>query len=241
MANPYFVPLTVFASENVRSFSKSIKRVEKSGHSRMAFVSREFDEIQQILARDSLFENEEETAESATRYFEVPSGWPSDIDPEDYMEVPPSPAPQPSSSWTGLLSVKNQVTRVAKLAPVAMKDIERLIDETRLKRFNDQETADALSHLRDLHSALGDLLHAADAGAPLQSAFRLVHKHKAAFIQSLKQGAKVAIAAPALTLGVVHILSTISGVVADSQLIGTVYAAMVGGDALRQMGWKRRK
>jgi hypothetical protein len=176
-----------------------------------------------------------------TRYYEVPLGWPSDIPPDDELEIPPpTSGSTPASSWTGRSSISEQVRTVTALAPLAMRDIDMLIDTTREKRFNDGATADAIDRLRDLHSALGDLLKSVEANAPLDSALTLLRRHRDEFLECLKQGAKVAIAAPALTLGVVHILSKISGIPADSQLLATVYAAMVGGDALRQMGWRSR-
>ncbi|HEX7820256.1 MAG TPA: hypothetical protein VF463_06515 [Sphingobium sp.] len=56
-----------------------------------------------------------------------------------------------ASSWTGRRTVREQVTIVRGLAPLALGELEALADLIESRRFNDPITADAVQCLRDMH------------------------------------------------------------------------------------------
>lgn len=75
------------------------------------------------------------------------------------------------SAWTGRPSPGEQAEIVQALAPAALTVVQRLIDNEMRLRGNggpvDDDREQALSHLRALHEALGELIRLARAEQPL--------------------------------------------------------------------------
>lgn len=73
-----------------------------------------------------------------------------------------------SSAWTGIESPSERLRTVRKLLPLAQAAVEGLIASLSDTGGNGapllDEREEAVSHLRQLHAVLGDLLAAADAG-----------------------------------------------------------------------------
>jgi hypothetical protein len=119
--------------------------------------------------------------------------------------------PADSSKWTGRVSVREQALFVRALAPTAILAVERLIgDEMRLRDNGgpvDDHREDALTHLRALHAALGELIELAREERPLDG---MLGK-----LQALRQSAKVTIAKAAATTPV-----TASALVAFASVVG---------------------
>lgn len=90
---------------------------------------------------------------------------------------------------------------------MVLQDIEMLADLVEEHRFNDQITADAVACLRELHAQLGELIAAVDQGSLTKALVAAVEASRTRFVTLLRDGAKVTTVAPAMTLGVVHILS----------------------------------
>src|SRR3546814_13858777 len=49
-------------------------------------------------------------------------------------------------------------------------------------------------------------------------------------------GAKLMVVAPAMTLGIMHLLSWLSGVPVDSTMVSSVFGTIVAADALKSLG-----
>jgi hypothetical protein len=157
--------------------------------------------------------------------------------PPSAKPIPSPVEPIPASSWTGRRTIREQAIVVRNLVPLAVAEINLLADLVEAKRFNDPVTADAVKCLRELHTQLGELLAAVDNGGSLmKSAVAAIEKNRLKLIGYLQEGAKVAIVAPVLSLGVVHILSALSGVPIDSTMVSTVFGSVVGLEALKSVG-----
>jgi hypothetical protein len=151
---------------------------------------------------------------------------------------PPWPGRPPAvsaSAWTGRRSLREQVAVVRALVPMALQDIGMLADLVEDRRFNDQVTADAIACLRDLHVQLGELIGAADRSSLTQALVAAVEANRKRFVTLLRDGAKVTAVAPAMTLGVVHILSWLTGVPADSTMVAGVYGSLLTADVLKSV------
>lgn len=143
-----------------------------------------------------------------------------------------------ASSWTGVRTIREQVAIVRGLAPTALSEIDALANLIESKRFNDPITADAVQCLRELHQQLGDLIDAIDRGAMTRSAVEAIDANRQKLTHYIKEGAKLAMVAPAMTFGIMHILGWLSGVPIDSALVSTIYGSIVGADALKAMNKK---
>jgi hypothetical protein len=137
-----------------------------------------------------------------------------------------------ASAWTGRRSLREQFAVVRGLVPIAAKDIETLADMVEARRFNDQVTADAVACLRELHAQLGELIAAVDRGSLTKALMAAVEANRTRFVTLLRDGAKVTAVAPAMTLGVVHILSWLTGVPTDSTMVAGVYGSLLAADVL---------
>lgn len=82
--------------------------------------------------------------------------------------TPRMPDTYDASAWTGVQSSAQQAAAIKTLIPVAQAAVEQLIRHLEQPSHNGgpplDEIADAISQLRSLHSALGELLTAADEG-----------------------------------------------------------------------------
>ena len=143
-----------------------------------------------------------------------------------------------ASSWTGRRTIREQVTIVRGVAPVALRELDELASIVESKRFNDPITADAVECLRELHGQLGELIAAIDRGSLTRQAVEAIEINRKKLAHYIKEGAKLTVVAPAMTFGVMHILAWITGVPIDSTLVSTVFGAIVGADALKSFNKK---
>ena len=143
-----------------------------------------------------------------------------------------------ASSWTGIRTIREQVAIVRGLAPVALGEIESLADLVESKRFNDPITAEAVQCLRELHRQLGELIDAIDRGNLTRTAVEAIEANRRKLIHYIKEGAKLTMVAPTMTFGIVHLLAWLSGVAIDSTMVSTIYASVVGADALNAISKK---
>jgi hypothetical protein len=116
-----------------------------------------------------------------------------------------------SSSWTGRMSVREQAMVVRALGPSAMLAVERLIDDE-VGLFDnggpvDSVSEEAVSHLRLLHQALGELIELAEREAPLDGVLGK--------LKSVRQSAKVTLGKAAAATPV-----TASALVAFASVVG---------------------
>ncbi|WCP71534.1 hypothetical protein [Sphingomonas hankookensis] len=90
------------------------------------------------------------------------------------IEAAADPRTTDSSAWTGAISPAERTIAVKTLLPVAIAAVDQLIDTLETPGHNGgpprDETVEAIANLRALHTALGELLTAADEGR-LQEAF----------------------------------------------------------------------
>jgi len=153
---------------------------------------------------------------------------------------PPRPGERPTtvkaSDWTGRRSFREQVGVVRELAPLALREIEVLADLVEKERFNDPVTVDAIACLRELHAQLGALIADVDRGGLTKAAVAALEANRQKLVGLMREGAKVTVVAPAMTLGVMHMLSWMSGVASDSTMVAGIYAAILGADVLKSIG-----
>jgi len=113
----------------------------------------------------------------------------------DRVDEPQSIRP---SAWTGRLSSCEQAQIVQALAPAALTVVERLIDNEMRLRGNggpvDDDREQALSHLRALHQALGELIRLAKAEHPLTEVLGT--------LQRIRHSAKVSVSKAIATVPV---------------------------------------
>ena len=57
-------------------------------------------------------------------------------------------------------------------------------------------------------------------------------------VHYVKEGAKLALVAPTMTFGIMHLLSWLTGVEVDSTLVSSVFGTIVAADALKSIGKK---
>jgi hypothetical protein len=143
-----------------------------------------------------------------------------------------------ASSWTGRRTIREQVAIVRGLAPVALSEIDELASLVESKRFNDPITADAVQCLRELHQQLGELISAIDRGNMTREAIEAIEANRKKLTHYMKEGAKLAMVAPTMTFGIMHILAWFTGVPIDSTLVSTVFGSIVGADALKSFNKK---
>lgn len=140
-----------------------------------------------------------------------------------------------SSAWTGRRTIGEQVHVIRGIVPLASAELAALAEMVEQKRYNDPVTADAVACLRELHAQIGELLEAVDRGDWKKAAVVAIENNRRRLVGLLGQGAKIAIVAPAMTVGVIHLLALLTGVGIDTQLVGTVYASLLGADTLKAL------
>jgi hypothetical protein len=143
-----------------------------------------------------------------------------------------------ASSWTGRRTIREQVAIVRGVAPLALSEIDQLASIVESKRFNDPVTAEAVQCLRELHGQLGELIAAIDRGSMTRQAVEAIEANRQKLAHYVREGAKLAVVAPTMTFGVIHILAWITGVPVDSTLVSAVFGAIVGADALKAFNKK---
>lgn len=104
-----------------------------------------------------------------------------------------------ASSWTGRRTLREQVTIVREVGPVALRELDALANAIEEKRFNDPTTAQAVQCLRELHRQLGELLDAVDRGALTRGAVEAMERNRARLVVLATEGAKLAVVAPAMS------------------------------------------
>jgi hypothetical protein len=143
-----------------------------------------------------------------------------------------------ASAWTGRRTLREQVAVVRGLAPIALAEVDALATLIEERRFNDPITADAVATLRELHRQIGELLEAVDRGNLTRDAVEAIERNRQRLVSLTVEGAKLAVVAPAMTFGIMHLLAWLSGVPVDSTLASAVYGTIVGADALKSLGKK---
>lgn len=137
-----------------------------------------------------------------------------------------------ASEWTGIRTVPEQVEIVRQLGPLAQQELLTLAETIENARLNEPINFDAVQCLRELHGQLGELIAAVDRSRNpeiLRKAVEAIEINRRKFIQfAEEEGARFVIIAPAMTYGVVNILSWLTGVPVDTNLIGRIYTAIVG-------------
>lgn len=143
-----------------------------------------------------------------------------------------------ASAWTGRRTLREQVVIVRELAPLALREIDELANLIEIRRFNDPITADAIQCLRELHAQLGELIDVVDRGSLTRDAVETIERNRQKLVHLVKEGAKLALVAPAMTFGIMHLLSWLTGVQVDSTLVSSVFGTVVAADALKSLGKK---
>lgn len=71
-----------------------------------------------------------------------------------------------------------------------------------------------------------------------RQAVEAIEKNRQRLTNYMAEGAKLAVVAPTMTFGVMHILAWITGVPIDSTMVSTVFGTIVGADALKSFNKK---
>jgi hypothetical protein len=143
-----------------------------------------------------------------------------------------------ASAWTGRRTLREQVVLVRELAPMAVREIDDLANLIERQRFNDPITGDAIQCLRELHAQLGELIDAVDGGSLTREAVEAIERNRKRLLHLVTEGAKLTLVAPAMTFGIMHLLSWLTGVEVDSTLVSSVFGTVVAADALKSLGKK---
>jgi hypothetical protein len=119
----------------------------------------------------------ESGTDDGPKFVEVPPGWPSDIPPDEYLSAQDSigvsdeveaEIVRPAARWTGIASRTARLVELRGQLDVAQAAVDFLIDELADADGNGgpllDEHIEALEALRNLHHALGQLIHAVDRG-----------------------------------------------------------------------------
>ena len=143
-----------------------------------------------------------------------------------------------ASAWTGRRTLREQIAIVRGLAPMALSEIDELANLIDSRRPNDPITADAIQCLRDLHTQLGELIDAVERGNLTRGAVERIERNREKLLHLIKEGAKLTVVAPAMTFGIMHLLSWLTGVQVDSTLVSSVFGTVVAADVLKSLGNK---
>lgn len=147
-----------------------------------------------------------------------------------------------TSDWTGRRSVTEQIEIVRQLGPIAQQELSTLAAVIENARLNEPINADAIQCLRELHSQLGELITAVDRTRNpeiLRKVVEAIEVNRRKFVQiAQEEGAGFVVVAPTMTFGVVHVLSWLTGVPVDNNLIGRVYGAIVGARVAKALNKK---
>lgn len=153
-----------------------------------------------------------------------------------------------SSGWTGTRTIQEQCSLVRQLVPAALDGLRVLINEQERRLHNQPPEAlsdGGIEALRDLHSALAELLRLAEQEAPLDAAMSRVRWGvRRAFVVMRDTGELLAGGVPALAA------STITGwgtfalcrlvIGLEGEASATLGAAAVGATVM-EAGKQRRK
>jgi hypothetical protein len=132
-----------------------------------------------------------------------------------------------TSGWTGRTNIREHAFLVQALGPAALLAVERLIRDEEQMRDNggpvDEDREAALSHLRALHEALGDLIALVAAQRPLDAALSR--------LQAIRQSAKVTVGKAAAAVPVTAAaLTAFAGVVGIADFfVGNVVVSLAAG------------
>ena len=137
-----------------------------------------------------------------------------------------------SSRWTGRRSQAEQIAIVEKFAPMAIVGVQELISAVEQKRFNDPETQEALFALKELHSALGDLIHGAERGDIANAIWHRVEENKEKLARAASNGARVMLVAPIVAIGTANVLSYLSGFPITSEMVTALCGSSLIANAL---------
>jgi hypothetical protein len=119
-----------------------------------------------------------------------------------------------------------------------LREIDALTSLVESERFNDPVTADAIQCLRELHKQLGDLISAPDHNGMTRQAKERIEEKRQQIAHYVKEGTNLAVVAPAMTFGIMHILAWLTGVPIDSTLVSSVFGTIVGADTPKSFNKK---
>lgn len=140
-----------------------------------------------------------------------------------------------SSSWTGRQSLDEQLAVIRAYAPVAAVGAAELIEAIGAARLNDPSAEATLRALKDLHSALGDLITRADAGFArhgLHFAWEAFERKKGRLIDAIEGGAQAILVAPTVAFGTATVLSLMSGEPITGEMLAILTGAIMAKGAL---------
>jgi hypothetical protein len=144
-----------------------------------------------------------------------------------------------SSSWTGRRSLREQVTVVQSLAPLALESIDQLVSAVEQKRLNDPAAQDALAALKELHAVLGELIGLAESKRSMKRAWKRFEAAKERLTDALWDGAQLIVVAPTLAMGTATFLSMLSGFPISEGMVTALCAASMTKDALLTVAKRR--
>lgn len=142
----------------------------------------------------------------------------------------PSAAAIDASKWTGRRTVRQQTLVIRQLVPLALDEIDQLASLLESKRYNDEESADEIRCLRELHTALGELLAMVERGKLSREAVAALEARRLQILDMAQKGAKMFVVAPVLAAGLVQVLSFLNGVAVDTTLIAAALSVTAGPD-----------
>jgi hypothetical protein len=158
--------------------------------------------------------------------------------PEETDQQATPPPPVRASSWTGNYSLEDRARFIRGHMPQMMIEIDALALMIQERRFNDPESQMGIDLLRSLHSDLGLLIQAIEDDLD-PSVLREIARKNEALVEMLRSGAKFYAVAPAMTFGIVYVLSGMFGLAVDSTLVSTAFGAAVALPLVRELRDKK--
>lgn len=143
-----------------------------------------------------------------------------------------------SSAWTGNKTMPEQIAIIRAYAPLALAGLDALAAAIEEKRYNDEVTQDALRILKELRTAIDDLIQAAEGSRPLSALWELVERRTFDLMTAAKTGAKVIVGAPIVGLGAAYAISLLTGDAITGQMVATMAGGSVMAGALAKNGKK---
>jgi hypothetical protein len=143
-----------------------------------------------------------------------------------------------SPSWTGDFTVEDRARILQEQIPTVMAEIDLLASMITEHRYNDPGSERGLDLLRGLHADLGLLIEALEVDLD-PSILREIARKNEELIGLLRSGAKFYAVAPAMTFGVVYMLSALFGVAIDTTLVSTVFGSAVAFPLIRKLHDKK--
>jgi hypothetical protein len=139
-----------------------------------------------------------------------------------------------SVGWTGLQTPEHQIKIVAAYAPIAGMAAQQLAEAIEARKLNEPEAVDALENIKALHWAIGELIAAAEEERLSRKLWKQYEATREKALDALFSYPQAFLSAPVAAVAMAHMLSFVSGYPITEQMVTTLCAGGVIGEAVRR-------